>query len=213
MITTDWKEVIESYDGLEKIQAFVDAERKKILEIFPPKHHVFRCFDYFNIQDTKVVILGQDPYHTPNMASGLCFGVEPDQKTPPSLRNIQAELINDIGCDLKSKTLEYWSKQGILLLNSALTVVQHKPASHMKIWLPFTKYIIDYIDKNCNGVVFVAWGAFAYKKLMNVDKEKHTLIVSSHPSPLSAHKKLKDFPAFKGSKPFSKINQIHQIIW
>ena len=213
MLKTDWKDVIERYEDFEKIQEFVDSERGKILDIFPPEHKVFRCFNYFNVKDTKVVILGQDPYHTPKMASGLCFGVGSDQKTPPSLRNIQAELVSDIGVDLKSKTLEYWAQQGVLLLNSALTVVQHKPASHMKIWLPFTKYIIDYIDKNCENVVFVSWGAFAYKKLMNVDKEKHTLIVSSHPSPLSANKKLKDFPAFKGSKPFSKINQIHKIIW
>ena len=143
MITTDWKDVIERYEGLEKIQEFVDSERKKAQDIFPPKHQVFRCFDYFDVKDTKVVILGQDPYHTPNVASGLCFGVADNQKTPPSFRNIQAEMVNDIGVDLKSKTLEYWAQQGVLLLNSALTVVQHKPASHMIIWLPFTKYIID----------------------------------------------------------------------
>ena len=119
MLKTDWKDVIERYEDFDNIQEFVDAEREGTLEIFPPKHHVFRCFDYFNIKDTNVVLLGQDPYHTPNVATGLCFGVESGQKTPPSLRNIQSELVSDIGVDMKSKTLEYWAKQGVLLLNSA----------------------------------------------------------------------------------------------
>ena len=213
---TDWVNVILDYKDIGKIFNFMDEERDRlnnICEVFPTRKDIFRCFKYFNVRDTKVVILGQDPYHSKNQATGVCFAVPPEQKLPPSLRNIQAELVNDIGIDMKSKNLEYWAAQGVLLLNSALTVIQNKPASHMKMWLPFTKYIIDYIDANCDNVVFVAWGAFAYNKLMNVDRKKHTLIVSSHPSPLSANKKLKNFPPFKGSKPFSKINKKHVINW
>ena len=104
--------------------------------------NIFKCFHYFNTEDTKVVILGQDPYHGKDQAIGLCFGVSKKTKIPPSLRNIQNELVTDIGIDLTSKTLEHWAEQGVLLLNAALTVRMRSPASHMKIWLPFTKYII-----------------------------------------------------------------------
>ena len=217
-IPTDWKDIILKYPKINEVSTFLEKESEKfsgILEILPRLSDIFKCFTYFNSENTKVVILGQDPYHGLNQATGLCFAVNDGQKSPPSLNNIKNELVTDIGVDLPTNTLKHWAKQGILLLNSALTVRQKSPASHMSIWLPFTKYIIDYINRNCQKVIFVAWGAFAYDKLKDVDKEKHHLIVSSHPSPLSARRKFKTFPSFLGSKPFSKINSYleKKIIW
>jgi uracil-DNA glycosylase len=213
-VSTDWAGVIGGFKGISEIMSSISKDSLDC-DVFPKYEHIFRSFNYFNVQETKVVILGQDPYYSRDSAIGLCFGVNRGKKYPPSLSNVMNELVEDIGRDLKSPTLEYWANQGVLLLNTALTVIENKPASHMKLWLPFTKYIIDYIDEHCENVVFVAWGAFAHRKLMNINKEKHTLIVSSHPSPLSAYKNLGKFPAFKGSKPFSKINTIlsNKIIW
>ena len=153
----------------------------------------------------------------------MCFGVNPECKIPPSLRNIHKELINDIGLGITDSTLENWAKQGVLLINSALTVREHCPASHAKFWKPFTEYILSYINKQTENKIFVAWGAFAYNCLYNkkqtLDTERHKLIVSSHPSPLSAQKMFKTYPKFMDSKPFSKINNLLQqqnkqeIIW
>lgn len=217
-ISTNWKKIIEEYPKLNEIFEFLKQERDTFadtLEIYPPQDKIFESFKFFDLEKTKVVILGQDPYHGPNQAIGLSFAVSNNVKSPPSLRNIQNELVSDIGVDLVSKNLKHWASQGVLLLNSALTVRQKTPASHMKVWLPFTKFIIDYLNNKCSGIIFVAWGAFAYDKLKDIDKSKHHLLVSSHPSPLSALRKYRDFPSFKGSKPFSKINTYlkEKIIW
>lgn len=187
--------------------------RKKLLDegnikIFPEHENIFRCFNYFNLTDTKIVILGQDPYHGPDQATGLAFGINNKFQKPPSLKNIEKELLNDLNIKLTDQTLEKWAKQNILLINSALTVVQNKPGSDISIWSNFTNKIIEYINSNCESVIFVAWGAFAYNKLKNINIEKHNLIISSHPSPLSCFKKYKEYQPFIGSKPFSKINQI-----
>ena len=201
-INTDWKEVLTLSNLLP------EKDYKNEIEnylIYPKPEHIFRCFTYFDVKDTKVVMLGQDPYHGKEQAIGLCFGVN-NTKIPPSLKNIKNELKSDLDVDLVDYSLEKWAKQGVLLLNSALSVRDKTPASNMKMWLKFTEYIIDYVNKNCDNVVFVAWGAFAYKKLQNIDKSKHQLIVSSHPSPLSNYKTFGKFPCFKNSKPFSKIN-------
>ena len=212
-IPTDWKQVISNYPNLKDIETFLKRERTLFsygpipLPTFPEPENIFRCFHYRNIANTKVVILGQDPYHGPGQATGLCFGVNKDVKPPPSLKNIMKEIKKDCDGELNDITLEKWAKQGILLMNAALTVRKKSPASHMKIWLPFTKYIINYLNKNCNGIVFIAWGAFAYDKLINIDISKHRLLVSSHPSPLSAYRTFGAAPAFIGSNPFSKINK------
>ena len=174
--------------------------------IFPKYNDIFKCFNYFDIKETRVVILGQDPYHSPNQATGLCFGV--NHKPPPSLKNIEKELLNDLNIKLSDYSLEKWAKQGILLLNSALTVIEGKPSSHIKLWNDFTNHIIEKLNEQENSIIFVAWGAFAHNKLINIDTQKHYLLVSSHPSPLSVYKKYKTYPAFYGSKPFSKINNI-----
>jgi uracil-DNA glycosylase len=196
---------INSINNIDEILQFIKDQK---LSIYPKNESIFRCFNYFDLNETKVVILGQDPYHGPNQATGLCFGVNNNCKPiPPSLKNIAKELKSDLNIDLSDWTLENWAKQGVLLLNSALTVTQGKPGSHMKIWSNFTKSIIDFLNKQEKSIIFVAWGAFAHNKLQNIDK-KHKLIVSSHPSPLSVYKKYKNFPPFSGSKPFSKINEI-----
>ena len=180
------------------------------INIYPQHKDIFRCFNYFNLIDTKVVILGQDPYHGKDQATGL-DGINNQFKKPPSLKNIEKELLNDLNINLTDQTLEKWAKQNILLLNSALTVIEGKPGSDIKIWSSFTDNIINYINNHCNNVIFLAWGAFAHNKLKSIDTNKHWLLISSHPSPLSCNKKYKNYHEFIGSKPFSKINNILKI--
>ena len=180
---------------------------KDQLEIYPSNENIFRCMNFQEINKIKVVIIGQDPYHGPNQATGLAFAVPENSKIPPSLNNIRKELKDDLKVELVDTTLESWAKQGILLLNTSLTVIQAAPASQMALWNEFTDYIISELN-NQDGLIFVAWGAFAHNKLKNIDKIKHKIIISSHPSPLSYFKKYKEFHEFKGSKPFSKINKL-----
>ena len=217
-IKDSWKIIFEKYNKefeknsltniLNKLQEIENNSNEKNINIFPKPSNIFRCFNYFELHKTKIVILGQDPYHGQNQATGLCFGIEKDASVPPSLRNIIKELKNDLNIDLKDISLEDWAKQNILLLNTSLTVLKGKPNTHVNLWNDFTKYIIDELDKCEHSIIFITWGAFAYNKLKNINLNKHKLIVSSHPSPLSVYKKYKDFPAFTGSKPFSKINEI-----
>lgn len=178
------------------------------LEVYPEDDKIFKCFEYFDIYKTRVVILGQDPYHGKNQATGLAFGIDNINPMQPSLKNIEKELLNDLNINLTDKTLEKWAKQNILLLNSSLTVIHGKPGSDVSLWANFTSKVINFINMNCNGVIFVAWGAFAHNKLKLIDTSKHNLIISSHPSPLSCFKKYKEYPPFIGSKPFSKINDL-----
>lgn len=215
-----WLKIFEKYDKqfskntishiLQKINFIKEDNEKHKLEvtIFPKEQNIFKCFNYFDVQETKVVILGQDPYHSPNLGTGLCFGVLNDVRIPPSLRNISKELEADLNILLKDISLENWAKQGVLMLNASLSVIQGKPGSQMSLWSDFTSFIIEELAKNSDHkIVFVAWGAFAHNKLKNIDFLKHHLIVSSHPSPLSVYKKYKTYPAFSGSKPFSQINK------
>ena len=207
-ITTDFKELIKKFD-ISQIDSLYQKEYdtfNDVLPSFPPLSLTFRCFNYFNLQETKVVLLGQDPYHRPGQAIGLCFGVNNDTKIPPSLRNIKKELLSDLSIELQDNTLEKWAKQGVLLLNASLSVRQGTAASSMKTWSKFTQYIIQSIDESCRDVIFVAWGAFAHDKMKNIKNNK--VIVSSHPSPLSFKKNYKNNPPFCGSKPFSKINDM-----
>ena len=207
---TNWKDILLAYPNLNDIEIFLTNEISVYgdeVPTFPAPENIFRCFQYFNVEDTNVVILGQDPYHGEGQATGLCFAVNENIKTPPSLRNIYKELKRDQGIELTDTTLKGWVQQGVLLLNSALTVRKGNPSSHMTVWLPFTKYIIDYLNRMQTGIAFVAWGSFAYDKLKDIDEKKHGLIVSSHPSPFSAYRPLKTFPPFLSSYPFTKINE------
>ena len=213
MITTNWKEVVKKYaiKDTKPILNIIQEEREKfnqLATVFPSPDNIFRCFNYFNVEDTRVVIIGQDPYHGKSQANGLCFSVNKNVKTPPSLRNIY-KLLN------KESDLTTWPQQGILMLNSALTVLEKNPSSHMKYWIKFTKNIIEYINNNTTNVIFVAWGSFALNLLENIDKEKHHVLVSSHPSPLSCNRPLNVYLPFIKSDIFTKINNLLEtpIVW
>ena len=200
-IPNEWKNVLLAYPNIvelcKEIESIYNEQQVKCddeevsLKIFPEKRNIFRCFKYCNPEKIKVVIIGQDPYHGDGQATGLCFGVNPDCKIPPSLRNINKEMESDMGTTIKDTTLENWAKQGVLLINTALTVMEHCPASHAKLWKPFTEYILAYVNQHTENKIFIAWGAFAYNCLFNkkqsLDTEKHKVIgqsdLSSQPSP------------------------------
>ena len=214
-VTTGWKKVL-----LEATlpDADYDQELKSmgdLLPCHPAPENIFRCFTYFEPEDTRVVILGQDPYHGCGEAIGLCFGTEQDALIPPSLRNIEKALVRDLDRPLGDYTLEAWAKQGVLLLNTALTVRHKSPSSHLKWWTAFTDSIVQYLNQQCTGIVFVAWGAFAHQRLSSIDMERHHLFISSHPSPLSCNRPYKGFPPFSTTRPFSQINGLlkKEISW
>jgi len=209
-----WRSVLVNFDQTAKcpiprVLEIVTQKRETLsghLDIYPETDNIFRSLNYCDVDKIRVVIIGQDPYHGEGQATGLSFGVESGVKIPPSLRNIKEELRTDLGIDLQDTSLKHWAMQGVLLLNAALTVIQGKAGSQLPLWTNLTDHIIAELNKQ-NNIVFVAWGAFAYNKFKLIDTNRHKMIVSSHPSPLSCYKQFKEFPAFKGSKPFSKINE------
>lgn len=170
--------------------------------VFPPGKEIFRAFDKCDFDKVKVVIIGQDPYHGPGQANGLCFSVRERVKIPPSLINIYKEIKNDLGKPFPvSGELERWAEQGVLLLNATLTVRASSPGSHQKKgWEIFTDAVIKTVSDEKENVVFILWGAYAQKKGEVIDRSKHHVIMSPHPSPFSADR------GFFGSKPFSKTN-------
>ena len=190
--------------------------KKNKINFYPRGKQIFNAFNLTPFDKVKVVILGQDPYHGPNQAHGLCFSVPNSIKPPPSLVNIFKELQSDIGkiIDPENGNLEHWAKQGVFLLNTTLTVEQSKPLSHQNYgWGEFTDNVISVIDNHLENIVFILWGAFAQSKKNLIDSKKHLILTAPHPSPLSAHR------GFFGSKPFSQTNaflqskQIDKIIW
>ncbi len=203
MIGNDWDIVLaQEYqkDYFLKIKDKVrQAYKDKI--IFPPAKKVFYALRETSYKDTRVVILGQDPYHGEGEANGLCFSVNDGIKMPPSLNNIYKELYDDLGIKRTSTDLSDWAKSGVLLLNSVLTVEKDKPASHKNIgWEEFTDSIIKKLNEKEEPVVFILWGNFAKSKIKYITNPKHLVISSSHPSPFSVNY------GFFGSKPFSKTN-------
>lgn len=187
-----------------KLATFVDGERKKYA-VFPPSHHTFSALNYCNFEDVKVVIIGQDPYHGPNQAHGLCFSVLPGIQPPPSLKNIYKELKSDLNIPIATHGfLESWSQQGVLMLNACLSVRKGEANSHQKKgWETFTDTIITKLSKNHPGLVFLLWGKPAQTKCVSINRSKHKVITSSHPSPLGA---TKTNEPFIGSKCFSRCN-------
>ena len=172
--------------------------------IYPPQPDVFNALKYTPLDKVNVVILGQDPYHGPNQAHGLCFSVQAGVKAPPSLKNMYKELLTDIDGFVEPNhgTLTSWAEQGVLLLNTVLTVEQGKAHSHAKWgWETFTDKVIDVVNANCENVVFLLWGSHAQKKGKHIDREKHKVLHAPHPSPLSAHR------GFLGCKHFSQTNE------
>lgn len=184
------------------LQGFLDAELAAGKTIFPPQGAWFRALQLTPLDKVRVVILGQDPYHGPGQAHGLCFSVPPGVRPPPSLNNIYKELGRDLGLPRPPHGfLEHWARQGVLLLNSVLTVEMAKAASHSKKgWEPFTDAIVARVNDKAEPVVFMLWGAYAHKKAANVDGRRHLLLKAAHPSPLSAH------AGFLGCKHFSQCN-------
>ena len=170
--------------------------------IFPPSNEVFSAFELTPLADVKVVILGQDPYHNVGQAHGLCFSVKPDVEIPPSLVNIYKELHDDLGCKIPSHgCLTSWAKQGVLLLNTVLTVQAHKPMSHRGVgWEEFTDAAIAKLNTQDRPIVFILWGKPAQEKAKMLSNPKHLVLKAPHPSPLSAYR------GFFGSKPFSQTN-------
>ncbi len=186
---------------LQKLEGFLESERAQH-QVFPPEEQVFHALKVTPLDRVKVLIVGQDPYHDDGQAHGLAFSVQPGVRVPPSLANMYKELETDLGIPkLKSGFLEGWAKQGVLLLNTSLTVRAHQAGSHKNQgWEKLTDAIISAVSQKPERVVFVLWGAHAQKKLPLIDTSRHVVIQSAHPSPLSAHN------GFFGSKPFSKIN-------
>ncbi|XP_002166406.1 uracil-DNA glycosylase isoform X1 [Hydra vulgaris] len=205
-ISEGWQDVINiefQKTYFKNLQQFV-AEQRKTKVIYPPENEVYSWTQHFNINETKVVILGQDPYHGPGQAHGLCFSVKPGVPPPPSLVNMYKELSNDIP-GFKTPNHGFllgWAKQGVLLLNAVLTVEKGLANSHKdKGWEKFTDAIIHWINDNLKGVVFILWGGYAQKKGSFINKSSHLVLSGMHPSPLSAHR------GFFGCKHFSKANQ------
>ena len=191
---TDWNNILKK-SILQNISDKISED------YYPPKEKIFNAFNHFDFKDLKVVILGQDCYHGPGQANGLSFSVNNGLKIPPSLRNILKELNSDLNIKRVNTDFTDLAKQGILFMNCALTVKPGKPGSHLKIWEGYSNYIINYISKNSENIIFVLWGNFAKSKNSLIDTEKHFIIEGSHPSPLSANR-----GGFFNTKPFSKIN-------
>lgn len=203
--TTDWNPVLRSQFAepyWQELQQFVELERAEG-PVYPPKDEVFAALHRTPLSKVKVLILGQDPYHGPGQAHGLSFSVRDGVQIPPSLQNIYKELHDDLGLVAPSSgCLEPWADQGVLLLNSTLTVRAGNAASHQgKGWERFTDEVIRVVNQHAGHTVFMLWGASARKKAELVDRSRHTIIESPHPSPLSAHR------GFLGSRPFSRANE------
>lgn len=205
MPVTDWNPLLRGeFDKpyWKELQSFVSSERDQHA-VYPDHDDVFAALHLTSYEATRVLILGQDPYHGRGQAHGLCFSVRPGIGQPPSLVNILKELQADLGCPRPDHgCLDHWARQGVLLLNATLTVRAGQAGSHQnKGWETFTDEVIRAVNAKDDRVVFILWGAYARKKKALVDRNRHTVIESPHPSPLSAHN------GFFGSKPFSRANE------
>ena len=205
MINKKWDVVLKEElkkDYFKQLGLFVKNEYKT-KQVFPPYENIFDALRFTDYDEVKVVILGQDPYHGLGEAHGLSFSVHQDVAMPPSLQNIFKELESDLGIKRTNSDLTDWAKQGVLLLNSIMTVLKDKPLSHQnKGWEIFTDNIIKYLNDREEPVIFLLWGSFARSKKNLIKNKRNYIIESVHPSPLSAYR------GFFGSKPFSKINDI-----
>ena len=187
---------------MKELRSFLSVEKQRAV-VYPPGREIFNAFAYTPFGAVRVVVLGQDPYHNDGQAHGLCFSVRNGVQPPPSLRNIFQELSDDLGIHPpKHGDLTHWAQQGVLLLNTVLTVRAHQANSHRNQgWETFTDCVIDLLNERCEGLVFVLWGSAAGKKAMMIDSQKHLVLRSPHPSPLSAYR------GFFGCRHFSRINQ------
>ncbi|MBP3914575.1 MULTISPECIES: uracil-DNA glycosylase [unclassified Clostridium] len=204
VLKNDWKDLLDDEFNKEYYQTLRNflTNEYKTKTIYPDKYDIFNALHFTSYKDIKVVILGQDPYHGPGQAHGLSFSVNPGIKIPPSLLNIYKELNSDLGCYIPNNGyLKKWADQGVLLLNTSLTVRAGEANSHKSIgWEIFTDRIISLVNEKEDPVVFLLWGNNAIKKKNLITNKRHLILTSAHPSPLSASR------GFFGSKPFSKIN-------
>jgi len=205
MLPEAWRALLHDACRAESFRQLDDflAAEYRARTIFPPREDLFTAFRLTAPDQVKVVILGQDPYHDEGQAHGLAFSVRPGVRFPPSLRNIFKELAADLGSEIpETGSLVSWAEQGVLLLNTVLSVRAHQPGSHRKHgWENFTDAVISGLSREKGHLVFVLWGAPAQSKLPLIDQGKHSVICSAHPSPLSAHR------GFFGSRPFSAVNR------
>lgn len=205
-IEESWKCALAGEFGkpyFAELVRFLREEKSSGKKIFPPGSQIFKAFELTPVQNVKVVILGQDPYHGPGQAHGLSFSVPEGVPAPPSLKNIFKEIETDLGIRMSGyPNLEKWARQGVLLLNAVLTVRSGEAASHSKIgWQEFTDAVIKYISDNCEGVVFMLWGNFARTKRDLIDRSRHHVLEAAHPSPLARG-------AFFGCRHFSQANTL-----
>lgn len=207
-ITNDWLEAVGGEfkkEYYKELYHFVKEEYSKCV-VYPKSEDIFNAFHLTPLNQVKVVIIGQDPYHNVNQAHGLCFSVKPEVEVPPSLANIYKELHDDLGCDIPNNGyLEKWAKQGVLMLNTVLTVRAHQAGSHQgKGWEKFTDAVIDAVNKEDRPIVFLLWGRPAQAKKKMLNNPNHLVLEASHPSPLSAYR------GFFGCRHFSQTNQFLQ---
>lgn len=206
MTEKSWKNVLgdeRKKEYFKNILAFIEKERASGKIIYPQNKDIFNALSFTPFNEVKVVILGQDPYHGPNQAHGLCFSVNHGIAKPPSLKNIFKELSSDLGVtEPNHGNLENWAKQGVLLLNTVLSVQAGNAHSHARIgWEEFTDFIVNALNEQAENLVFMLWGSHAQKKASFVDGSKHCVLKAPHPSPLSAHR------GFFGCRHFSKANE------
>ena len=204
-ISSDWAEKLSqefTKPYFVRLISYISEEEENF-NVYPEKEIRFEALNKTSFKNTRVVIIGQDPYHAINQANGLAFSVNKKIKKPPSLKNILKELSNDLKLDANNTNLNNWARQGVLLLNSILTVRENKAASHReKGWEVFTDKIIEIIAQKKKGIIFILWGNYAIKKIKNINLSKHFILKSAHPSPLSSYR------GFFGCQHFSKTNKI-----
>lgn len=200
---------------MKKLKSFLVQELEQNKTIYPHAEDIFSAFNSTPFHKTKVVIIGQDPYHGPGQAHGLCFSVRPDVRIPPSLKNIYKELQSDLNIPPASHGyLQSWAEQGVLLLNSVLTVEKAKAGSHKKRgWEDFTDKVIEVLNHNRENLVFILWGSPAQKKGKHIDTQKHLVLKSVHPSPLSAHRGFFTGQYFSKTNEYLKDNGVSPIEW
>lgn len=207
-ISNDWLEPLKPEFGKPYYKKLYNKvlEEYRTRQVFPDADDIFNAFNLTPLKEVKVVIIGQDPYHNIGQAHGLCFSVKPDVEIPPSLVNIYKELHDDIGCYIPNNGyLTKWAKQGVLLLNTVLTVRAHEANSHRNIgWEEFTDAAIKILNNQDRPIVYILWGAPAQKKKSMLNNPKHLILMAPHPSPLSAYR------GFFGSRPFSRTNEFLQ---
>lgn len=205
-LETSWKEALhEEFEKpyMKQLGEFLRAEKAAGKVIFPPGPLIFNALNTTPLDHVKVVIIGQDPYHGPGQAHGLCFSVQPGVPTPPSLQNIYKELQRDLNLPIPNHGyLQHWAEQGVLLLNTSLTVEQARAGSHAQAgWQLFTDKVIEVVSQRCENLVFLLWGSHAQSKQKLIDAQKHLVLKSAHPSPLSAYR------GFLGNGHFSRTNK------